>query len=224
MKPSLDAFDIMAARPGLRRFVWTSGEGRDRKESVGMGTLGLAAALRARGHVVVCPILRQRLRGVVRHKRGVDPKTTPPLPTYRDSALWPSYLIVQWKVDANGELDADWTVRHWFETKVLAWGKTGDIRWTLPTMVAQRLSNLIEDTRNPPARFAAGEVAVVAHGLHRGQALKILASRRNKDGSWTYQAEPPPYLRLWGKTPSYWVADELLAPCAATDDHDAAKA
>jgi hypothetical protein len=220
MKPSLDAFDIMAVRPGLRRFVWVSGNGDERKESVGMGTLGMAAALRARGHIVVCPILRERLRGPARHKRNVDPKTAPALPTVRDSALWPSYLIVQWKVDEYGELDADHIVHHWFTTRAIAWGQTAGIKWTLPSMVAARLAKMIVDTTNPPARFGAGERAIVAHGLHRGESIKILAARRNKDGSWTYQAEPPPHLQLWGKKPDYWISEDVLAPVIAEQDTD----
>lgn len=204
MKPSRDAFDIMAARPGLRRFKWSIGDGAERKELEAMGTLGLAQWLGDRGHDVICPVRRERCRARARHDRLAEPQL-------RDSALWPSYLIVRWRVDGFGDPIFDWATQHLFRLRVLAWGQTGGIRWTLPTHIAEGYRNKVLDLANPDAKFKAGEQAVVAHGLHRGQAIKILASRRNKDGSWTYQAEPPPYLRLWGKSPQYWIAEDLLA-------------
>lgn len=190
----------MAARPGLRRFVFCERG----VEHEAMGTLGLARALAAKGHDVICPIKRERDRARARHDRLAEAAV-------RDSALWPSYLIVRWVPDAAGRIDGDWHVKNWFRTRTLAWGQTAGIRWTLPAMIAETYRDVVVDLANPPARFAAGDKAVVAHGLHRGQSLKILASRRNKDGSWTYQAEPPPHLRLWGKSPQYWIAEDLLA-------------
>lgn len=203
MKPSLDAFDIMAARPGLRRFHWFTGDGDKAQEHEAMGTLGLARFLQANGHDVICPVKRERCRARARHDRLADPG-------YRDTALWPSYLIVKWRVDPFGMPIFNWATAHMFRVRVLAWGQTAGIRWTLPTHIAEGYRGKVLDLANPDAGFKPGDTAVVAHGLHRGQSIKILASRRNKDGSWTYQAEPPPYLRLWGKSPQYWIAEDLL--------------
>jgi hypothetical protein len=209
MRPSLDAFDIMAARPGLRRFVFEE----NGVELEAMGTLGLARALAAKGHDVICPIKRDRDRAKARHNRQAEP-------IFRDTALWPSYLIVRWRAAHTGMVELDWHLSNWFKTRTLAWGQTAGIRWTLPSAIAENYRNVVVDLVNPPARFGVGQTAVVATGLHRGQSLKILASRRNKDGSWTYQAEPPPYLRLCGKSPQYWIAEDFLAAnsdCKAQD-------
>jgi hypothetical protein len=209
VKPSLDAFDIMAARPGLRRFVFRE----DGKECEAMGTLGLARALTAMGHDAICPIKRERDRGRARHVRGATE-------LFRDSALWPSYLIVKWAIDEAGAIRGGWPIKNWFNTRTIAWGQTAGIRWTLPAYVAERYRGKVLNLANPDAKFGAGQVAVVAQGPHRGQPIKILASRRNKDGSWTYQAEPPPYFKMMGKAPDYWIAEDLLLQSAVVSQFE----